>query len=478
MSNFYHDGTYSPAAEAVLDEPRATETTAIKASEPEQETITVRAPQASYGMFHYALLVYLFLFCTRIPELIPQIRLALAMSVIMLAGLFATGKGRDLLRTKLGRILTVFAIWTGLCVPMSVWPGGSFDVFKGTVQSVILVAFILAFTRTLPDVRRCMYALGAAMGTVAVLSITMFRDEMIDPNTGISSVANAVPTNPGEVEQRMGLFHSATLQDPNFMSLYLLIGLPFIWLAVSKGKSATKALFLLLLPAVLVAIGHSASRMALVLFAIGFVIFLFQATSKERAFAVAGVVVLTAMIVPVLPQSTINRFTTMFHGKEDTFESQEAAESAAVRVQLLVSSIIMTAKHPLFGVGPGQFAVAEDKEAKSEGKEHGIWYYTHNAYTETSSESGILGFVLYIMAIVTSYRGLNSIRKRGPTPDIREMAKAIQLSMWMVILGGFFLTIGFGGVPFVIMGVAVAFKSAVAAHTKNHQPVLAAQAAA
>jgi len=262
------------------------------------------------------------------------------------------------------------------------------------------------------------------------------------------------------------------------MSLYLLIGLPFIWLAVSKGKSATKALFLLLLPAVLVAIGHSASRMALVLFAIGFVIFLFQATSKERAFAVAGVVVLTAMIVPVLPQSTINRFTTMFHGKEDTFESQEAAESAAVRVQLLVSSIIMTAKHPLFGVGPGQFAVAEDKEAKSEGKEHGIWYYTHNAYTETSSESGILGFVLYIMAIVTSYRGLNSIRKRGPTPDIREMAKAIQLSMWMVILGGFFLTIGFGGVPFVIMGVAVAFKSAVAAHTKNHQPVLAAQAAA
>ena len=39
------------------------------------------------------------------------------------------------------------------------------------------------------------------------------------------------------------------------------------------------------------------------------------------------------------------------------------------------------------------------------------------------------------------------------------MAKAVQLSMWMVILGGFFLTIGFGGVPFVIMGLSVAFES-------------------
>jgi len=474
MSNFYHDGTYSPAGEAVLDEPIATVTPTLPPAE-ESPTVTVHAPQASYAMFHYALIVYIYVFCTRMPELIPEIRLALVMTVVMLAGLFATGRGGELFRIKLGKILTVFTVWTAICVPFSVWPGGSTDVLKGTVQSLLMVGFIFAFARSLPEIKRCMYSLGAAMGTVAVLSITLFRDTTIDPNTGISSIANATPTNPGEAEQRLGLFHSATLQDPNFMSLYLLIGLPFLWLGFRRGSWFTKVLFFLLMPPVLIALGHSASRMALILFAIGLIMFLIRASTKERAFVLVSVALMVVMIIPVLPETTLNRFGTLFHGKEDTFESQEAAESANVRLLLLGRSLMMTLTHPIFGVGPGQFAVAEDQQAKAEGKEHGIWYYTHNAYTETSSEAGILGAVLYVMAIVVSCRGLGAIRKRGPTPEIREMAMAMQLSIWMVILGGFFLTIGFGGVPFIIMGLAVAFKMAVAAQIRDEQPALAAQ---
>jgi len=78
-----------------------------------------------------------------------------------------------------------------------------------------------------------------------------------------------------------------------------------------------------------------------------------------------------------------------------------------------------------------------------------------------------VALVLYIMAIGAAYRGLADIRKRGPTEEIREMARAMQLSMWMVILGGMFLTTGFGGVPFAIMGLAVSFKLAVAAQMKK-----------
>jgi O-antigen ligase len=169
---------------------------------------------------------------------------------------------------------------------------------------------------------------------------------------------------------------------------------------------------------------------------------------------------------------------TLFRPQSDTFESKEAADSAATRIKLLQRSIYMTAMHPLFGVGPGQFAVAENNLAKAEGKERGIWYYTHNAYTQTSSEAGIPALILYIMAIFASYRGLADIRKRGPTEEIREMAKAVQLSMWMVILGGLFLTTGFGGVPFVVMGLAVSFKLSVADYMKKLPSTTAAAAAA
>jgi O-antigen ligase len=358
-----------------------------------------------------------------------------------------------------------------------VWVGGSFDVLKGVVQSVLFVAFIIAFARTLPEVKNCLYSLGAAMGTVAVMSLTMFRNAATDATTGLAAFGVAAPPdNPGEAEQRLGLFHSATLQDPNFMSLYLLIGLPFLWLGVKNGSLFTRILFFLFIPAALVAIGHSASRMALILFIIGLAMFLKSAASKERAFVLAGTIVMVAVTVPFLPETVTNRFMTLFHPKADTFESKEAADSAAVRLQLLIRSLEMTAMHPVFGVGPGQFAVAENNLAKAEGKEHGIWYYTHNAYTQTSSEAGILALVLYIMAIVTSYRGLADIGKRGPTEEIREMAKAIQLSLWMVILGGLFLTTGFGGVPFVILGFAVAFKMAVAAQMKKTRAIAATAA--
>ena len=91
---------------------------------------------------------------------------------------------------------------------------------------------------------------------------------------------------------------------------------------------------------------------------------------------------------------------TLFHPMADLHEAQDAADSAQVRLKLLGRSIQLTAMHPLFGVGPGKFAEAENMLAKSEGKTHGIWYFTHNAYTQTSSEAGMLALILYIMAIV------------------------------------------------------------------------------
>jgi O-antigen ligase len=457
MSNFYYEPTFSQGAETVLDEQIATETTTTPIRESKTyEAPAVRTKQQSYALFHSVLLFYLYLYCTRIPELIPQIRLALVMTVIMLAGAMATGKAPDLFQTRLGKLLVAFCAWTAICVPMSVWPGGSFDVLKGAVLSVLLVSFLIAFACTIKEVKHAMYSIGLAMGSVAILSFSLFGEIAVTTGGALESTA---PTAGGE--QRLGLFHSATLLDPNTLSLYLLIGLPFLWLGVKSGNWVVRILCLALLPGVLAALAHSASRMALVLFVIGLLMFLYRASMKERAFVLVSVGLMVAMIVPVLPQTTINRFTTFFKPATESFEAREAAESARVRWELLQRSIVLTALHPVFGVGPGQFQVGEDLLAQSEGKARGIWFYTHNAYTQTSSEAGIPALILYIMALVTANRGLTDLRKRGPTPEIREMAKAVRLSLWMVILGGLFLTTGFGGPPFAIMGMCVAFKLAV-----------------
>jgi O-antigen ligase len=453
MSHFDHT-TFSPAAETALEEPLAAHVETPQTIEaPEKRTF--KGPPPAPKLFHYVLLVYLYLYCTRLPELFPSIRASLAASVILLAGAFATGRVTAITRTKLGKILIAFAAWTAICVPFSVWIGGSVEQLKGTVQSTLLVAFMIAFVRTLREVRNVMYTLGAAMATVAVLSLSTFR---------------ATPIQ-GE---RLGLGESSSLQDPNFMALYLLIGLPFLYLGVVRGKGIIRVLFLISLPLILAAIARSGSRMALILFAAGLLIFLIRAKQKERIAVLAGTAVLVAVSLPLLPRGIVERFTTFLQPKQTTWRANgggnvgtsEAAESAQSRVDLLMRSLEMTARHPLFGVGPGQFTVADDKQAKAEGKPRGMWHFTHNAYTQTSSEIGIIGAALYIAALVVAYRSLALIRKRGPTPIIRDMAKYTQLSLWMVILGGFFLTTGFGGVPFVIMGLSTAFQLAVAGQMK------------
>jgi O-antigen ligase len=448
MSNFYHT-TFSPSTDAILDEPVAQEALAPQKSE-EQPVWKTRAAQGKYKLFHYVLLAYLFLYCSRLPELFPKVRASMALTIVLLAGAVATGRGTKIARTKMGKLLIAFTVWTALCVPFSVWVGGSVDQLKTTVQSVLLAAFVIAFVGTVREVRNAMYAIGIAMATVAALSLSTFRTN----------------TNLGE---RLGFGDTSTLRDPNFMSLYILMGLPFVYMGVTRGKGAFRVLCLLMIPVMLVAVVHSASRMALILFLVGLGIFLYRASQKERVAVLLATVLIAGVTLPVLPSSVTSRFTTFFHSSRGE-EASEAAESAQSRWDLLMRSLELTARHPLFGVGPGQFLTGEANLAKEQGRRRGLWHFTHNAYTQVSSESGIVGAVLYIMAIVASYRGLATIRKRGSTLLIREMAKYIQISLWMVIIGGFFLSIGFGGVSFVIMALSVSFQLAAAAQMKSMQP--------
>jgi len=59
----------------------------------------------------------------------------------------------------------------------------------------------------------------------------------------------------------------------------------------------------------------------------------------------------------------------------------EASLSAQQRKELLFKSLKVTVRHPLFGVGPGNFEVVS-----------GAWDVTHNSYTQISAEGGIPAF--------------------------------------------------------------------------------------
>ena len=411
------------------------------------------ADSKRYLVFHYVLVAYLFMYVSRLPELVPWLRIGYLLMPILLVGLVMTDQAKVLLDVRTGRWLAAFTIWVAVCVPVSFWPGGSFRTLVGTAQSLLIVAFIVAFVRSMRDVMRAAIAIGLASGTIAILSF-------------ISSA---------NIANRQGLGGSASLADPNFFALYLLVGTAMLCIVASQTSGWLRPCAIVLIPINLAAMARSGSRAGIAALAAGVVLFLIYASAKQR------VVVLSACLAGalcgafLLPQDITQRFTDWFApggfrvlttgrttpSSEATGELTTAESSSEARMYLLRRSLIMTAKHPIFGVGPDQFQGAEAADASENGV-RGAWHFTHNTYTQISSEMGIPGLLLFCAALFGSYRGLSAISRRGPTRYTRQTALFLQVGYFMLMLGAFFLSLGYGGLPFIMIGVVEAFKRSVA----------------
>jgi hypothetical protein len=402
------------------------------------------APPDRFRFFQYVLLLYLFFYCSRVSELIPGMRFAIILLPILLIGLFLSRRSKAILGMRSGKALIAFTIWIAACVPTSLWHTGSLRILRGNIIALVIVALMAAFIRTVRDSFRLMYTIGLAMGLVAIMGLIMGR-------------------RGGE---RLGVGESATLQDPNFFCLYLLVGVCFLSLSVSVHKGLKRLLSMGLIVLCLGAAARSGSRMGLVAFALTGLMFFIFGNMRQRIYLVLGCILLVAVVPPMLPQSVRNRFMILFQPAEGgTKLDLSAADSAIVRRKLLVRSLQFTLEYPLFGVGPGQFIQAEYDLAREENRK-GMWMYSHNAYTETSSETGIIGGILFMVAFFGAQVGLRRIRKYGPDLLTRRMALFTHLALILATLCAFFLTLGYSGIIWVLIGTSGTFQLAVARQAK------------
>lgn len=414
----------------------------LVSSSPEQRSRAVRRPASEtyYKPFHYLLLLYLFLYCSRIPELIPSAHLGMILQPVLLIGMIMTERTKAILRMPLGKVLIAFTGWVAICVPFSVWRGGSFAIFLIALQALILVAFMAAFIRSIPDCLRVMYTVALAMAAVGVLSLAIGGGKIGSSRLGLGGAGN-------------------TLADANFLCLYILVGLPFLWLSASVKTGFKKVLLLSLMVPMFAGAARTGSRMGLLALVAGLLLYLVFASVKQRIIVIAASAALLILALFFLEQRTLERFTTYFEAQ--SAQSAEAAGSAETRKQLLIRGLELTAEHPLFGVGPGEFIDAEAAEAGEEGHK-AMWHYTHNSYAELSSETGITGLVLFVIAFFGAYRGLSPIRNKYPDVRVRRTALLTQTAVLMTAVGAFFLSIAYGGIIVVVIAISATFQAAVA----------------
>ena len=118
---------------------------------------------------------------------------------------------------------------------------------------------------------------------------------------------------------------------------------------------------------------------------------------------------------------------------------RQGATSVSARFDYWRAALQITKQHPLFGTGPGTFAVPYYQIKRPESE---MSRMVHNDYLEQASDSGLPGFLTYALFIVSglacSFRAVKaatlvSKETDGATP--RQFPDWLPLSVWLGVLG-------------------------------------------
>lgn len=360
-------------------------------------------PTGIHWIAFLAGLTLLFLKAGNIPELSfamtgANLKILYFVAPLAYIGIFL-GQGLDsALRNKSVIFFLLFYVWMVMATPTSSWVGGSVGRVKDF--GIHVLPLILVVTATVVTWKQVRLVFGVmALGALVVLVSTRFF---------------------GEADMgRVSLASSGTIGNSNDLAAHLLLLLSFVLYTVldTQRNVLFRGIAAISIAYGLYVILGTGSRGALVALGIGGIFFLIKAQMKVRiGFVIAAMLAMTVMPL-VLPESTKARLGSLF-GEEHA----EAEESEASRSYLFWKSVEYTFAHPIFGVGPDQFANYEGNRSRDEGR-RGNWHVTHCSWTQVSSECGIPALIFLSLALGTSLMPLYRCYSRARALRVTDVSR-------------------------------------------------------
>ena len=304
-----------------------------------------------------------------------------------------------------------FACWMTLAAPFSSWPGGSVAVCFNYWRITLVMLFVTAgIIVKWSDVRKVMNVIAAA-AVINVLCGRLFRSDM------------------GE---RVGIA-LGSIGNPNDYAGHLLLVLPFLVWILLTGKVFWRMVALATVGCGLYLILATASRGALVALGADLLLFVIMGTGRQKAALFVLGPITAMLLLAIVPSTSWRRLTTVWSSSINSAEAEEATASSAAREYTLRTSIRYALAHPVFGVGPNQFADYEGGHEQVMGA-HGYYHEAHNSYTQVAAECGIPAFLFFVAGTVSSLLLLfKTFRQARRRPDCQD----IRIAVFCMILGVF-----------------------------------------
>lgn len=360
--------------------------------------------------------------------------LALIIGVITLAIFIATQlplEGRLTARPAEVNYVLLFLGTGVLSIPLAIDPAIAWGEFSGTfVRGVLIFIIMVNAVRTPTRLKALLFL---SIVTALVLSVQAINDYRL----GLNVVEGYRAAGRGT-----GIFGNT-----NDMALFLVTAMPFsvAFFFGSQGalrKTIHAACVLMMLFGVVLSYSRGAFLGVLVLS----VFFALKIGRRSKVEVIAVLIVGTLAMIVLAPSGYGDRLLSIF------LPGLDPNGSADTRRGELFRSIYVAVRHPLLGIGMGNY--------QPNMSNNGL--VTHNSYTQVGAEMGLLALGLYTMFIVTPIRRLAVIARQSlsarETSQFYYLALGLQASLLVFMVSSFFLSVAFAWNIYYLVGYAVCFR--------------------
>jgi O-antigen ligase len=348
------------------------------------------------------LCVYIFMLYSRVFEAtmlfgLPNIYLMFVLSGLALLTTIFKGGSVRAAKTRCGMLLLLFTLWACFILPFSSWRSESLNVLLNVWLKSVAAFFIVAgLTTTFAHCKKVFAAVGYGAAASALL-IAVTNRYYGGRATSLGSLGNA-----------------------NEVAFHIAFGLPFLVLLISRVKVIYKIPLAAVTVLSLALSFKTASRGGLIITAaiVGVALLKVSFANKFKIVAVATLGVVIVLLAA--DKGQLERYQTIFNSSSSSPEALSAKESADNRKHKLEQSLDLTFQHPFVGVGMGVFVSAAADMSKERG-EHQDWLASHNSYTQISSETGVIGFLIISAVFVFSLGALLKLHRTARRLNLKEV---------------------------------------------------------
>ena len=354
---------------------------------------------------------------------------AIATLAIYLPSQIAIEANLTMFSTEVKAVLALTALAL-VTIPIAKSPELAWETFNDPfIKAVVIFIVLVNVVRTR---KRLMAMMWLSFGIGAYLGISALQL--------YSSGKFVIEEYRVAIKEVQGMFG-----NPNEMALHFVMMTPIVLTLGIAAKSKVMKLVYFGMTALFIAANMvTYSRGGFLGLIACAIVLAWKLGRKSRLNVMAATSVIGIIAIAAAPGNYGLRILSIF------IPGLDAVGSSNARQELLNRSLLVTARNP-WGIGIGNFPIVGVHE-----------HQTHNAFTQVSSEIGILGLVAYLIFMISPFRKLGAIERTLFDEDEQTwfyyLAIGLQASIVGYLVSSFFASVAYNWFIYYLIAYAVAFR--------------------